>query len=595
MNGKISFVGAGPGAPDLITLRGAKLLAEADTVIYAGSLVNEKILETASHAEFFNSAKLALEEVLEIMIRAYESGKKVVRLHTGDPAMYGAVSEQFRELEKHAIPYDVVPGVSSVFAAAAELKAELTMPALSQTVILTRDAGRTPVPENESLEKLAALGTTLCLFLSAGDLDSIREKLIAAGRSPETPAAAIYRASWENQQIIRATIATLPEKMRDAGIKRQTMIVIGSVLDRNGDLSKLYDTRFATGYRHHQFRGEIALFALTRRAALKASEIAAGLEKALVFVPEKFKSAVPAIRVKTFPDGAFGETFQSVWNQYEAFVMVMAAGITVRHAGKLCKDKKTDPAVVVCDEAGNYAVSLLSGHIGGANALARDIARITGGKPVITTASDVENLPAFDEFAVRKHYTIMTPETLTEIASAVVNGEQILLAMPEKLFEKEFAHHASFSLMKKRDDGIIEIHAGGKKLILKKQNLVLGIGCRKGISADRIAEVANHALERAGVAMDEIDSVASATAKQNEPGLLEFAERSGKPIRFFPPEELNTADVPNPSEAAKKHIGANSVSEASALLGAGKNAHLILEKYADQDVTAAIAGGSGNE
>ena len=234
-------MGAGPGAVDLITRRGAAALDEAELVVYAGSLVNEKLLERAAKAELVNSAKLSLPEVIEIMAAACRAGKRVVRLHTGDPAIYGAVSEQFRELDRLGIPYEVVPGVSSAFAAAAELKVELTMPELSQSVILTRMAGRTPVPEKEALERLAEHGATLCIYLSAGDLDGLVEKLASAGLPPETPAAVVYRASWPNQKIVRGTLNDIAGRVREAGIKRQAMIVVGRVLGRDGALSKLYD------------------------------------------------------------------------------------------------------------------------------------------------------------------------------------------------------------------------------------------------------------------------------------------------------------------------------------------------------------------
>ena len=213
MSGSITFVGAGPGAPDLITLRGAAALRDADLVIYAGSLVNEELLELAPKARLVNSAKLALPEVLREMRQAYEQGENVVRLHTGDPAIYGAVSEQFRELDRLGIPYSVVPGVSSAFAAAAALKVELTMPGLSQSVILTRDAGRTPVPEKEALDQLAAHGSTMCIFLSVGEMESLIKKLLSAGRSPSTPAAVVYRASWPNEQIVRGTLADIAARL----------------------------------------------------------------------------------------------------------------------------------------------------------------------------------------------------------------------------------------------------------------------------------------------------------------------------------------------------------------------------------------------
>ena len=214
MAGTITFVGAGPGAPDLITLRGVEALKRADLVIYAGSLVNEQLLDYAPPAaRRVNSAGLDFTAVIAEIKAAYETGKAVVRLHTGDPAMYGAVAEQYRELDRLGLPYSVVPGVSSVFAAAAALKTEFTMPGLSQSAILTRDAGRTPVPDGEALEKLAACGCTLCIFLSVAGIRQLTQKLLAAGRSPQTPAAVVYRASWPNEIVVRGTVADIAGKV----------------------------------------------------------------------------------------------------------------------------------------------------------------------------------------------------------------------------------------------------------------------------------------------------------------------------------------------------------------------------------------------
>lgn len=587
--GKITFVGAGPGAPDLITLRGLACIREADVIIYAGSLVNEKLLENAPGAALHNSAKMALEEVMELMLREFRAGKKVVRLHTGDPAVYGAVSEQYRELDKAGIPYEVVPGVSSVFAAAAALKAELTMPDLSQSVIMTRAPGRTPVPPGEALEELAKHGSTLCIFLSVGDMENLCAKLVAAGRPPETPAAVVYRASWENQQIVRGTLADIAAKVTVAGIKRQAMIVVGEVLTRGGELSKLYDRHFTTGFRHHRFSGNVAVFALTRQAVLKASEIASGLAEARLFVPEKFAGSAPELRRSCFPEGGFGRCFAENWSEFDAFVMVMAAGIVVRRLSGLCADKKKDPAVVVCDEQGNYAVSLLSGHAGGGNDLARDVAAVTGGRAVITTASDVEQLPAFDEFARRHRAEILTPEALTAVASDVVNREPIGLEMPRRLFDAEFAGRPQFTLLRERTDGRMRACSPRGTLELSLPFIVLGIGCRKGVSSSRIGAVVKRVLEELQLDMADVSLIGSASVKQEEPGLLDFARGNGLECRFFAAEELNRVPVPNPSAAAMRELGINSVSEASALLGAGEGAVLIRTKLADTDVTVAAA------
>ncbi len=589
MSGSVIFVGAGPGAPDLITLRGAAALDAAELVIYAGSLVNEKLLERALDAELVNSAKLSLPEVLERIEAGYRAGKRVVRLHTGDPSIYGAVSEQFRELDRLGIPYEVVPGVTAAFAAAAELKIELTMPDLSQSVIFTRMAGRTPVPERESIEQLASHRATMCIYLSAGEMGLLVEQLRTAGLPANTPAAVVYRAGWPNGKIVRGTLADIAGKVAEAGIKRQSLIVIGRVLDRDGALSKLYDETFATGYRASidddtAFRGRIALFALTRESVHKAAEIAAGLDGgAELFVPEKYASDLFCGRLHVFGEGEFAETLVHAWGRYDGLVMVMAAGIVVRHIAPLCRSKDIDPAVVVCDEAGDYAVSLLSGHLGGANRLAGAVARITGGKPVVTTASDSRKLMAFDELAARHGYRVATPETLIRIASAMLEGEMLLLSMPRPLFERYYAAWPQFVF--EADTPDVTVRCADVEFRLLPRSYALGIGCRRGVSADRIEA----AVIAAGVDLNRVELVGSAELKRDEAGLLEFAAKYRLPLRFFDAKELNEVDTPNPSAAATEHLGIRSVSEAAALLAAGAEAKLVLEKTADGFVTVALA------
>jgi len=267
----------------------------------------------------------------------------------------------------------------------------------------------------------------------------------------------------------------------------------------------------------------------------------------------------------------------------------MAAGIVVRHLSGLCADKKKDPAVVVCDEQGNYAVSLLSGHTGGGNDLARDVASVTGGRAVITTASDVEHLPAFDEFARRRRAEIRNPEALTAVASDVVNCEKIGLEMPRRLFDADFAGIPQFTLLRERTDGRMRVCSPRGTLELSLPFIVLGIGCRKGVSASRIDAVAKRVLEELDLDMADVSLIASASVKQEEPGLLAFARENGLECRFFSAEQLNGVSVPTPSAAAMRELGINSVSEASALLGAGEGAVLIRKKLADTDVTVAAA------
>ena len=246
----IHFVGAGCGAPDLITVRGARLLSEADVVIYAGSLVNPALLDYCKEGcEIHDSAYMTLEEVIETMKKAESEGKTTVRLHTGDPSIYGAIREQFDALDPLGIEYDVCPGVSAFSGAAASLKAEYTLPNVSQTVMITRMEGRTPVPDKEKIRSLAQHQTTMCLFLSTGLLEGLQTELIAGGFSPDTPAAIVYKASWPEEKIVRCRLCEIAQKATENHITKTALIVVGYFLGDNYDRSKLYDPGFTTEFR----------------------------------------------------------------------------------------------------------------------------------------------------------------------------------------------------------------------------------------------------------------------------------------------------------------------------------------------------------
>ena len=246
----IYFIGAGPGASDLITVRGARLLSEADVIIYAGSLVNPELLEYAKDgSEVYNSASMTLEEVTSLMISAEHMEKKTVRLHTGDPSIYGAIREQMDCLDKEGISYEVVPGVSSFLGAAAALKAEFTLPGVSQTLILTRMEGRTEVPEKEAIHKLARHQASMAVFLSASMLEKLSEELMRGGYSGQTPAAIIYKATWADEKIIQTTVENLAKAAHEADIKKTALIFVGDFLNSDFERSKLYDPSFSHMYR----------------------------------------------------------------------------------------------------------------------------------------------------------------------------------------------------------------------------------------------------------------------------------------------------------------------------------------------------------
>ena len=247
----VHFVGAGSGAADLITVRGMRLLQEADVIIYAGSLVNPQLLSYAKpDCGIFNSAEMTLPEVIEVMQSADADGLDVVRLHTGDPSLYGAIREQIDELRRLGIDFEVVPGVSSMGAAAAALQTEYTLPGISQSVIVTRMAGRTTVPESESIRSLAAHGATMVIFLSAGMLLELSTQLLAGGAyTKKTPAAIVYKATHPDEKVVRTTIGELAEAGEKNGINRTALVVVGDFLGDEYELSKLYDPAFETGYR----------------------------------------------------------------------------------------------------------------------------------------------------------------------------------------------------------------------------------------------------------------------------------------------------------------------------------------------------------
>jgi precorrin-4/cobalt-precorrin-4 C11-methyltransferase len=246
----VNFIGAGPGDPELITVRGARLLSEADVVIYTGSLIGKGLLKHCrKDALVIDSAGMTLEEITRAMADAARSGKRVARLQTGDPSLYSAMREQAAALEEEGIGYGVVPGVSSAFAAAAALKSELTAPGVTQTVIFTRLEGRTPVPEAEGLAGLASHKATVCVFLSAGMIERVVGELLK-GYPPATPAAVVYRASWDDEARVTGTLADIAEKARSAGITRHALIMVGDALGRGGPgRSRLYDKGFRHGFR----------------------------------------------------------------------------------------------------------------------------------------------------------------------------------------------------------------------------------------------------------------------------------------------------------------------------------------------------------
>jgi precorrin-4/cobalt-precorrin-4 C11-methyltransferase len=249
-NNPVYFIGAGPGDVELITVKGRRLLDDADCIIYAGSLVNKELMDDCK-AELYDSAGMDLDEIVEVIQERQKKGQKVVRLHTGDPSIYGAIREQMQRLDSYNIDYVVVPGVTSAAGAAASLKAELTLPEVSQTVIITRQEGRTPVPELERLQALAAHQATMMIFLSVSMIEKVVNELVEGGYSHSTPVVVVEKATWKDEKIVRGTVADIADKVHQEGIRKTAMICVGKVFDRGAipAESKLYDSTFSHGTR----------------------------------------------------------------------------------------------------------------------------------------------------------------------------------------------------------------------------------------------------------------------------------------------------------------------------------------------------------
>lgn len=583
----IHFIGAGPGAEDLITERGAALLKEADVVVYAGSLVNPGHLKRCRpEAELHDSAKMNLEEQVEVMARGALEGKKVVRLHTGDPSMYGAIAEQFDLLDKKGIESIVVPGVSSVFAAAAALRTELTYPGIAQSLVLTRTPGRTPMPSGEACEAFAKTGATLAFFLSAGKLDELAARLISAGKSPDTAAAVVYRATWPDEKIIRGTLSTIAAETARAGIGRQALILVGDAIGAHDcGQSLLYHGQFSHGYRNEkedeQFNGSCAFYAFTAKGARKAVEISQSLGKTVIYSVGRSGGEEGVNRVA--PED-FDQLLARQWNQFDAHVFVGAAGIAVRKTAPLLRDKATDPAVVSCSESGFHLIPMLSGHLGGGNRLARRLARISGGEAVITTATDTRGITAFDEAAAREQACVLNPDAIKALNAALLAGDSILFHGPQEIYERYW----------KECPQVIPAETEGKEatetpdvpavywdvtapetvgkapaLSIRSASFVLGIGCKKGTDPELLKQSAEEFLHRQGLSRSRLKALASCTLKEQEPAILALAEQWGVPFQVFTPDELDKVDISTPSDAVFEKTGTHSVSEASAILASG--------------------------
>ncbi len=623
----VTFVGAGPGAEDLITVRGLHALQKAHTVLYAGSLVNPGHLASCPEgSEHFDTSSMNLEEQVQSMVTAAKAGKNVVRLHTGDPAMFGAIIEQIKGLAAHGIAAHIIPGVSSVFAAAAALGTELTCPEVSQSVVLTRTPGRTPMPEKEKAASFAQTGATLVFFLSTGKIHELMQNLIQEGDvKPTTPAALVYRVSWPDERIIRATVADLAQKCEEAGIGRQALILVGEALGQQHTSSLLYDKSFSHGYRNtlssEHFEGACALYAFTQAGLDRAVQIGQGLGLATAIYTtyasahtetlQKRLMADKKISIHILSSHNFDTNLQNQWNNFAAHIFVGATGIAVRKIAPLLQHKSLDPAVLACPESGAHCISLTSGHLGGANRLSRRVARITGGQAVISTATDAKQMLAFDALAAQQTARILNTDAIKPLNMALLHKKPIDFCGPRALYDAyytdlEHVHfvkniadirnpfaviwgheaHTSQALHKRVSDAITCLNISTKCL-------VLGMGCRKNMDAATFEAAVCTFLHEHHLSPEHIACFASCDVKAQEQALLALSKKWQIPLEFHPAAALHAVPVPNPSMTVLEKVGTPSVCEAAALLSAGYGSlarpHLYVQKTSLESMTLAVA------
>jgi precorrin-4 C11-methyltransferase len=607
----IIFIGAGPGDPELLTLKAARLIREADLILYAGSLVNPAVLQHARpQARIHNTATLTLDEQIELMAQAAQQGQRVIRLHTGDPTLYGATLEQMRRLQDLGLGYEVAPGVSSVFAATAALKTELTAPGGVQTVILSRAAGRTPVPERENLADLARHQASLVLFLSIASIKKVVRQLQEGGYPPETPVAVVYRASWPDERILRGTLADIAQQVQDAGITKQALIIVSPVLAGSDGRSHLYG-QASTESRKQPPRAGMGILALTRGGVELGQRLLNVYSDAILYAPARHLPDVASLppNVMPFTQGA-RQAMTHAWKRHRSLVGIAATGALVRLLKPLLRSKEDDPAVVALDERGRFAISLLSGHRGGANALAREIAGLLGGEAVITTSSDVQNLPAADLLGQERGWKLAGKQHVVAVSAALVNGQAVGVVWEEE--EAEPLPFAAPHISRYPDvdalraarptAGIIISHRridlesfDFPAILYHPPTLAVGVGCNRGVSADEIVASIRAAFDEAGLALESVALAATVEDKADEQGLVRALRHElGWPLEVFRREALRqvpAAILPNPSAAAQKHLGVPGVAEPAALLAANAR-RLVLPKRRFENVTVAVARGS---
>ncbi len=646
--GTVYIVGAGPGAADLIAVRGRDIIEQADLILYADSLVELSVAELAKKptAQIVPSSGLHLEQMVEMMIEAARAGKVVARVHSGDPALYGATHEQMVLLEDANVSFEIVPGITAAFAAAAQLGVELTIPDVVQTIILTRTAGRTTMPAGEDLRALAAPGASLAIYLSITRIRRVLEDLIGSGGYTEsTPCAVLHKVTWPDESMVVGTLGDIAAKVRSAGYTKHALILVSPALDpelkkERRTSSHLYDKSYThrfrkaadfkrgkekseqaaktnavnskqvtvggnaviLGERHLGAKKEgIVVIGITKNGATLAQNLANRLNAKAV-IPEKFGTNGATV----YADSALAEV-QRQWGNVAQLVLVMPTGVATRAVAPLLRGKTVDPAVVVVDESGSWAIPLIGGHLAGANQLAKQIEMLIKAQAVVTTASDLQGLPSLDVLARDAGWSV--EGDLTHVMGCLVNGENVGVFIARSA-EKDLAAVLGIEHVERVVDlnaleiddysGAIivsdetlsdrHLHLLRKGVIFRPKTLTIGMGCKRDTPLSELRTALKTTLRDAELAIESVRAISTVDLKADEVGLIALADELGVSLEIVSSEQLAVGRGQFgelSTSAATEKLGLIGVAEPTALIVS--DGELIMKKRSFAHCTVAVA------
>ncbi len=539
---------------------------------------------------------MILEEVMEVLITGYNNGQNVVRLHTGDPSLYSSISEQIAILNKRHIPYKVIPGVTAGLAAASSLSTELTIPNVTQTVIISRVSGRTPVPQKESLKNLSSIQASLILYLSISYIDRVVNELLK-GYPSNTPVAVVEKATWPSERIIRGTLSDIAKKVHEAGIKRTAVILVGEALrgvtDAKIHHSKLYNKYFSHGFRKGLFEHKEILEKFLPPKKDKKRTLIIYLGKKGEQIAQKLKNCPGLNESNLISFSALKEKkiLEEKWDDFNAIIFIGAVAICVRTIAPFLKNKYQDPAIISVDESCKNVVCILSGHLGGGNELCAKVATFLDANAVITTQSDLSALPAVDLWLRAQEIVPTNLKALKELQAKFRDTHLLKVFVHELINISSMPRGFNHTLNKDQADLIITpfLYESEKALVATPRCMCLGVGCHKNLDPTVLLKRLSEFLTENNIFPHSIKKICTINKKAKEPAIKTLCQELLAELVHFKPKELEAVSGIKKSDVVKEAIGVGAVSEPASILCAQKTGKLLIQKKKYPECTFAIS------